>query len=113
MGTEIIQVRPDPRSDPDGSRMSRFLAAHLLLERAVARRVLLVHLVALIGGPFFLCAAIPSLHGGLRLTLALFGVALLAALWAVYDENVHRIAAGRAAVGVDVTTLDPPGRIVP
>ena len=109
MSTEILQVRPDPRSDPDGSRMSRFVAAHLLLERAVARRVLLVHALALLAVPLFLCVAIPSLHTGLGLTLALFGAALAAVLWALYEENLHRIAARRAAAGVDVSPLDPPG----
>ena len=108
MGAEILQVRKDPGSDPDGSRMSRFLAAHLLLERAVARRVLLVHLMALVAVPLFLCAFVPSLHRGVGLTLVLFGVALAAVLRALYDENLHRVAARRAAAGVDVTRLDPP-----
>jgi hypothetical protein len=108
MGTEMIQVRPDPRTDPDGSRMGRFIAAHLLLERKVARRVFLVHVMALLGVPLFLCIAVPSLHSGLQLTFAFFGVALAAVLWALYDENVHRVAARRAAAGVDVTTLDRP-----
>ena len=113
MSSEILQVRPDPRSDPDGSRMSRFLLAHLLLERAVARRVLLVHVMALLAVPLFLCVAVPTLHPGLRLAFALFAPALAAVLWALRDENFRRIAARRAAAGVDVTTLDPRGRILP
>lgn len=108
MGTEIIQVRPDRTSDPDGSRMSRFLAAHLSLERAVARRVFHVHLLALVAVPLFLCIAAPSLHAGLRLTLALFAVVMAAVVWALYDENLHRVAARRAAAGLDVTSVDPP-----
>jgi hypothetical protein len=109
MSSEILQVRPDPQSDPDASRMSRFLIAHLLLERAVARRVLLVHVMALLGVPLFLCTAVPSLHAALRLTLALFAVALAAVLWALHDEALQRGAARRAAAGVDVTRLDHPG----
>lgn len=109
MGTEIIQVRPDTRSDPHGSRLSHFLAAHLLLERKTARRVQLVHAMALLSLPPLLCAATPSLHAGLPISLALFGAALAAVVWALCDENLHRIAARRAAARVDVTTLDPPG----
>ncbi len=113
MGAEMLQVRQDPGSDPDGSRMSRFLAAHLLLERAVARRVLLVHLMALVAVPLFVCALIPSLHGGVRLALALFGGALAAVLQALHRENLHRVAVRRAASAVEVSRLDPRGRIVP
>lgn len=109
MGIEIIQVRPDTRSDPHGSGVSQFLAAHFVLERKIARRAQLVHLMALLALPLFLCIAIPSLHAGLRISLALFGAALAAVAWAVYDENLHRIAARRAAARVDITTLDPPG----
>jgi hypothetical protein len=109
MGTEIIRVRPDARADPHDSRLSHFLAAHLLLERKIARRVQLVHALALLALPLLLCIAVPSLHAGLRISCALFGAALAAVVWALYDEYLHRIAARRAAARVDVSSLDPPG----
>ena len=109
MGGGIIQVRPDRTSDPDGSRMSRFLVAHLMLERAVARRVALVHLVAILGAPLFICAAVHSLHRGLPVTLAMFGTAVGATLWALHQEQLHRRAARAAARGVEVNTIDPAG----
>ena len=85
------------------------MAAHIAFEGAVARRVFLVHVVAILGAPLFVCATVPWLHGGLRLMMALFAAALAATGWALYDENVHRIAVRRAVVGVHVTRVDPPG----
>jgi hypothetical protein len=109
VGTEIIQVRPDTRSDPHGARLSHFFAAHLRLERKIARRVQLVHALALLALPLLVCIAMPSLHAGLRISFALFAAALAAVVWALCDEYLHRIAVRQAAAGVDVTTLDPPG----
>lgn len=107
MGTELIQVRANPTGDPDGSRMERFLEAHIALERAVSRRVAIVHFVAFLALPMWLCAEVPAFHAALPPALWLLGGALAVLAVALYDERFQRVEARRARRGVDARRIAP------
>lgn len=93
---DLLEIRPDFASDPDGRSLSTFLVAQRALERATQRRVWLVHATALLGVPVWL-TALGYVWGFERgLALAAFAVSLVALALAVGHEIRSRRAA-RAA----------------
>ena len=85
---DVVELPSGRVSERAGLR--EYLAAHLALERATARRVLLAHLTAVAGIPVWTCLLVPVSHGWRALSVWAFAGALSALAAAFMSEASHR-----------------------
>jgi hypothetical protein len=93
---DILEIKVDRHSDPDGSELRRALALELKNERMHAARQMLVHILALIGAGLWIEALVPDL---LPRELLLFTVVLWASfffvtVWIAIEEyySAHKLS---------------------
>jgi hypothetical protein len=85
---EVIELRAEHPADREA--LKQYLAAHLALERATARRALLAHLTALAGIPVWTCLLVPVSHGWRVFAVWAFAAALAALVAALASESSYR-----------------------
>ena len=83
MAMDWIEIKP---SEIGGSKLHRFLAAHLALERAAARRRLFVHLSALFAVPVWVVSIVFRFHEFKPIALGLFAGPASGALLSLIHE---------------------------
>lgn len=74
MAMECIEIKASTLSEENSSMLHRFLAAHLALERTVARRRFFVHLSAFFAVPVWLVSAVSGLREFKLLALGSFAL---------------------------------------
>jgi hypothetical protein len=85
---ELIAIKPSSERDPDGSKLSYVLCAHLALERASLNRSAMVHLMAALSVPVGFVAVWPELLSPeeRRLVILSWGLSTVAAVTAKIRE---------------------------
>jgi len=101
---EVTELRAGRALDREG--FGTYLAAHLALERATARRVLLAHLAALGGIPAWTCLLVPVSHALRTFSVWGFAVALAAFLASLASEASHRAALRDAEQTAPIRGID-------
>ncbi len=102
---EVLEIKPNLVVDPEARGLNDFFAAHLLCERAAARRVLLAHLTAILGVPVWLCAAISQLRSLREPALILFAIVAAALAVSFVTEIRCRLAVSEAEKQVKVNRV--------
>jgi hypothetical protein len=97
--TDIVKIKVDSHSDPDGSELRRALELELKNERMHAARQMLVHILALLGAALWIEALVPEL---LPRELLLFTVVLWASfffltVWVATEEYYSRHKLSRSS----------------
>jgi hypothetical protein len=90
---DLILIKSATDADPDLSVQQGVLDLHLMLEHARQVRVLLTYVLALLGVPIWLTAALPTRvpHGVRTLSLYAWAIGLLCLVFAVISERrLHR-----------------------
>ncbi len=104
---DVLEIRPDFESDPEGRSLAAFLVAQRAAERATLRRVRLVHLTAGLGLPVWF-TALGYVWGFERaLALAAFGVSAGVLAFAAGHEARSRRAAREAEQRLRVRRISP------
>lgn len=106
----MVSARQDLEADPKGEALSRFLAAHLVLERAVRRRVSLSQVTALLGVPLWLAIVLSWRRGVTGLVIAGFAASAVALFGAIIGEVLCRRGIRALSTHVRVVPVDLPGR---
>lgn len=104
---QLVEVRQDMAVDPDGQRLARYIAAHLVLERLARRRTNLVQLTAVLAVMLGLAAMLSVARPILRAVAGGCAVAVIALLAAVASEVVRRLSLSQMTRGVRIETIDP------
>jgi hypothetical protein len=103
---ELVKVEQDMVSDPDGARLGQYLAAHLVLERAVRRRAFVAQVAAFLGVPLWFAIILSVPRPLFHLVLAGFALAAVGLLGAIASEIGCRQSIRQMARGVRVETID-------
>ncbi len=103
---ELRKVQQDTIGDPDGERLGRYLTAHLVLERAVHRRVVLAWLAAVLAVQLWFASRLPAPRSIFYLVLTAFAVGGGALLGAIANEIVCRQSIRQLSRGVQVETIE-------
>jgi hypothetical protein len=103
---ELVKVEQDMVSDPEGTRLGQYLAAHLALERAVRRRVFVAQVAAILGVSTWFAIILSVPRPLFHLVLAGFALAAAGLLGAISSEIVCRQSIRAMSRGVRIETVD-------
>jgi hypothetical protein len=104
---ERIELRAEMGHELARAGLSRYLAAHLALERASALRSFAVHVAALLGVPAVLCVALSASLRAREVTLGLFSLELCIAGATLVAELRCRRALRHPERGVRIERREP------
>jgi hypothetical protein len=86
----LVRIQQDVRADPGGQALSRFLAAHLRLERIVRRRVLTAQVAALLGVPLWFASLVSLPRPLVGVVISVLAVSVIALIGAITSEIACR-----------------------
>ena len=97
---DILEIKFDRDSDPDGSGLRRVLELELKNERMHAARQMLVHILAVLGAVLWIEALVPELlpRELLLFTVVLWGSFFFLTVWIAIEEYHSRRKLSRLAV---------------